>query len=348
MNNILYQQHILAIGGVETFLYELAKLTYEHQRDLTIVYRTGDNAQIERLRKFCRVVALKDIEKPIRCHRAIFNYGIDAINQFEADEYIQIIHADFKSPFLKNFTPIRSDKITRYLAVSQNNAKSFEELTGVKADVFYNPISIEQEPRIMTLVSAQRLSPEKGGRRIESMIKALDSNGIPYVWHIFSGEQLSIESENVVYHKPTLDIRKWIKYADYVVQLSDTEGFPYTLYESLCIGTPIITTRLPILGELGATDENSIILDFDMSNLDVYQVYKRSGKFKFQYKQKPDRWLDLLTDASNFVPPVYVKLRAERNYYDTSLERRISCGEVYTTSEDRANEIVNLGFAERI
>ena len=138
--NVFYQTHINIIGGVETFLYELARLANDNNRDLTIVYKTGDKAQIERLKKYCRCVALKDIEKPIICERAFFNYGIDAINQFQAKEYIQIVHADFDDSYLKDagYKPIVSEKVNKYYAVSENNAKSFKKITGKDISVLYN------------------------------------------------------------------------------------------------------------------------------------------------------------------------------------------------------------------
>ena len=253
----------------------MARLTSEHNRDLTIVYRSGDPIQIARIRKYCRIVSLAEIEKPIKCHKAFFNYAVDAIDLFEADEYIQIIHADFKSEILQGWihSNPQSDKITTRYAVSTNNAKSYTEVTGREVKgVLYNPIHIEDEPRVMTLVSAQRMSSEKGVTRIKTLVKMLDRAKIPYVWHIFADKPVDMESENVMFHKTTLDVRKWLKYADYTVLLSDTEGFPYTIYESLCLGTPIIVTPLLMLDELGATSKNSIVLDFDMSNVDVHEM----------------------------------------------------------------------------
>ena len=345
MTNVFYQDNILIIGGVETFLYELAKLCSINKRDLTIVYRTGDKEQIKRLQRYCNVVSLQSIEKPIKCKKAFFNYNISAIDDFDAEEYIQLIHADFQSPYLKDYPIVQSDKITQYIAVSMNNAKSFESITGIKPDVYYNPITIDDEPRIMTLVSAQRLSPEKGGDRMCEIIRKLDMCKIPYVWHIFSTDRLSIESDNVVYHKPTLDIRRWIKYADYMVLVSDTEGFSYGAYESLCIGTPLIITRLPILDELGSDDTNSIILDFDLSNLDVHYIYKKAGNFKFHYNKKSDKWMSILGGIYNYVPPKFVTIKALADYFDVQNNTKIKLGDTYEVSEQRALEIINAGYA---
>ena len=345
--NIFYHRHILTIGGVETFLYELAKLSSNYKRDLTIVYRTGDANQIARLKRYCRVVRYDDIEKPIVCKRSFFNYAVDIIDNVEAEEYIQIIHADFKSEILKNSSITPSDKITKYYAVSENNAKSYKELTGKdNVEVLYNPITIEEDvPRIMTLVSAQRLTSEKGGKRLEQVAKLLDKSNISYIWHVFSNDQLSYNSPNVIYHKSTLDIRKWIKYADYTVLLSDTEGFSYTAYESLLLGTPLIITELPILSELGADKTNSIILKFDLSNLDVDEIYRKAGTFKFNYSAKPTKWLQLLKGKSTYDFKM-CKIVAINNYFDMEEQKKVYVGDIYEVPMYRAEYIVNKGFAK--
>lgn len=346
--NVFYQLHINRIGGIETFLYELARLSYENKRDLTIVYRSGDPVQIARIRKYCRIMSLAEIEKPIKCHKAFFNYAVDAIDDFEADEYIQLIHADFKSDILQGWihrNP-QSTKITARYAVSTNNKKSFEEVTGFNIkDVLYNPIKVDEEPRIMTLVSAQRMSTEKGVSRIRKLVELLDEARIPYIWHIFADNPVNMGSENVMFHKATLDVRKWLKYADYTVLLSDTEGFPYTIYESLCLGTPIIVTPLLMLDELGANENNSIVLDFDMLNVDVEEIYNKAGKLKFKYEPKKTEWLSLITGKSTYTPPALITVQVMQKYNDTILNRIVSKGEVLEVTKDRAKVLVNANVA---
>lgn len=344
--NVFYQYNIYIIGGVETFLYELAKLSSNYKRDLTIVYRIGDAQQIARLKRYCRVIRYEDIEKPIKCKRAFFNYAVDIIDNVEADEYIQIVHVDFKSESLVDYPIVISDKITKYYAVSENNAKSFRELTGRDdIEVLYNPLTIEDEPRIMTLVSAQRLTSEKGGKRLEAVAKLLDDSNISYVWHIFSNDRLKYDSPNIIYHKITLDIRKWLKYADYTVLLSDTEGFPYTAYESLMLGTPLIITELPMLPELDVDETNSIVLKFDLSNLDVDEIYEKAGTFKFDYSAKPTKWLQLLKGKSTYEFKL-AKIVVTKDYFDIEEQRKVAVGDIYEVPMHRADYIVNKGFAE--
>lgn len=349
--NVFYMSAFSFIGGVETFMLELAKLANINHRDLTIVYGTCDNAQLRRLRKYCRVVQLGSIEKPIRCKRAFFNYNCNAIDDFEAEEYWQVVHADFSSSFLSSWKPIVSPKIQHYIAVSDNNAKVFESLTGIKPMVINNPMTVEEEPRILTLVSAQRISPEKGVSRLKRMIEALERNKIPYVWHMFTNGRIDgVNTENVVYHTPTPYVRRWLKYADYTVLLSDTEGFPYTIYESLCLGTPIIVTNLAMLPGLPATKDNSIVLDFDLSNMDVNEIYRKAGTFKFKFEPRGVKeWLELIDGESTYEGvSTDATIRVTKQFYDTELGCLVNPGFEYDVSPERADFIVSRGFAIRI
>ncbi len=69
-----------------------------------------------------------------------------------------------------------------------------------------------------------------------------------------------------------------MKDADYIVQLSDNEGFCYAVYEALQIGKPCIVSRWDGVEKAIRDDENGYILDMDMSNLNndfVSKIYDK-------------------------------------------------------------------------
>lgn len=343
--DIYYQEYIASIGGVETFLYELAKKY--NDRDLTIIYGGGDEKQIERMKKYVRCI--KYDNTPIKCNKAFFNYSVKIIDKVTANQYIQVVHADFLDPSLfPKYKPILSDKINKYYAVSINNANHFKQLTGKDIEVAYNPITIEKQPKLLRLIAPQRLTHEKGGKRLEYLIQEMDKADIFYQLEIFSNSSLNIDSPNVIYRKPTLNIRQYIANSDYLVLLSDTEGFCYGLYEALTIGIPVICTKLPILDEMGVNKHNGIVLDFDMSNLDVHEIYNKAGTFDFKYIPKKDIWGELLTNKkSSYKEELKMKYKvkatdkyAEHNIIDNELKRVPQAGEEFIVDKPRLDTLL--------
>lgn len=285
-NNILYFSLINSIGGVESFFYYLVKKYNDY--DLTIFYKKGDFRQIKRLQKFCRVVKYNG--EKIKCKKAFFNYNIDIIDNVEAEDYYSIIHCDYNHV---SFKPIVHPKINHYIGVSKLACDAFEEKTGIKCECIYNPILLDEPKRILHLISATRLTKEKGRNRIIKLGELLDKGRIPYIWTIFTDSPDLIDNPNIIYMKPKLDISSYIADADALVQLSDCESYCYSIVEALMLGTEVITTDLPVLKELGVKDGvNGWICDFDMSNVDVEKIYNTPLNFK--YEPPKDTWGEML------------------------------------------------------
>ena len=133
---------------------------------------------------------------------------------------------------------------------------------------------------------------------MKALAKRLDERNIPYTWDIYTNSPQSFVSENIVYRKPRLDILNYAKASDFLIQLSDNEGYCYSVIESLLIGTPVIVTPCPAFKELGLNDSNSIKLEFDCSNID--QVIDRMlEKFDFKYIPKKDNWDNVLVKGKS-------------------------------------------------
>lgn len=276
MKNVFYVSRLLKIGGIETFIYELVK-KHHKEFDITVLYNYGDAKQIERLSKYVKIKKYNG--ENIKCDKCYFFYNYDIIDKVDGEK-IGMINDDFKA---LGIPPKKHDKIDRYIAVSKLVADNF----GENAKIIYNPITIEDEKEPLLLVSATRLSGEKGPERIEKLSQILDENDIKYLWLIFTGDSYNFNNENIVLMKPRLDIRPFIKKADYLVQLSDGEAYCYSIVEALMQNTPIITTNIKILKELGITNEHGIIVDFDLNNFDVNDLFK---EYKFNFKAPISDW----------------------------------------------------------
>lgn len=343
-NTILFYGNVCKIGGVETFFYEMARKYGD--RDITLLYKTGDPEQLRRLSQYIRVKRWDG--QPISCRQAIFGYSFEPrdLDLIQAEEYIQVIHADFL--VLKNVIAPKLDKRFRYIAVSENNAVTFEKVCGIRPEVCYNPITLDKPRKVLHLISATRLGFEKGLGRMQKLAKALDDAGVRYVWTIYTDTAgRPIDSPNVVYAGTRLDIRDYVADADYLVQLSDTEGYPYSLLEALSLGTPVIVTDLPSNPDSQVVDGvNAIVLPFDMSEIPIDRIVK--GLKKFRYKPREDGWADILTTA----PSTWAEERGKRvtveavcRYQDLELNRIFEKGETHECSWERMQDLQAKGLA---
>ena len=344
-NSVFYYSNVFRIGGVETFFYEIARKYAD--RDLTLLYKSGDPEQLQRIAKYIRIKKWDGREK-IQCRQAIFGYSFELhdLDLIQAEEYIQIIHADFAA-LRDRIKPKVDKRFSRYIAVSENNAKEFEKLTGIRCEVCYNPITLDKPRKVLHLLSATRLSPEKGYGRMQMLANALDAAGVRYIWTIYTDSTLKVNSPNVVHAGTRLDIRDFIADADYLVQLSDTEGYPYSLLEALCLGTPLIVTDLPSNPESQVVDGvNAIVLPFDMSEIPIDRIVK--GLKKFRYKPQEDGWGEILTDSPSTWAEdreKIVTVAALIKYMDLELDRIFEPGQTHECSWERAQDLERKGLA---
>ena len=335
--NVFWHKKILGIGGIETFLYAIA--TKYKDRDITIYYQSGDVRQIERLSKLVRLVRWHG--EDIQCERLFLNFNADIIDHVTADEYIQILHADWSAVNL----PYKiSPKVTKVIAVSKATADPFRKATGREvADIVYLP-QLKQTPRkVLHLISATRLSREKGWNRMVKLADALDKADIPYQWTVFT--ESNVSDKRFCFLKSRLNVADYIADADYLVQLSDTEGFCYTVNESLMLGTPVIVTPCPAFDEIGVINgENGFVLPFDMGTIPTMEIYK--GLPPFEFKPKADKWGKYLLKGKSDYNPADVQYRVicVHPYYDLYFNRQIKRGEVLTVPMDRYETLMRTAY----
>lgn len=294
--NIFYIGHLQEIGGVETYLYEIAKKYGDI--DITVIYKTADKKQLSRLKKKVRCVKYNN--ETIECEKAFFNYDISIIDNVKAKKYVEIIHADYVE---QNIVPHIHPKIDEYYGVSEIACKSFTQLTGLKCELLRNPLTIDEEDskRVLFLISATRLSKGKGKDRMIKLIDELTINQIPFIWLIFTTDTNAIDNPNVIYMKPRLDVRQYInaiKGKGYGVQLSDSEGDCYFTRECEAFGVPVLVTPCPSFKAQGIEEGiNGYYLDFDMRNIDINKIYNNIPEYKGYINE--DRWNEILINKKS-------------------------------------------------
>ena len=339
-SNIVYVRDISPLGGVETWVYELAKKY--HNLDIAVVCKTIDPSQLKRLVKLVPVY-VHEVQK-IECDVAVINYDTSIIPYIEAKDGIyQAIHGDYENPAYKWKSPT-SPKIKKYICITKYLEKSVRRITGNKNLMMsYNPLTIDEVEKPLILMSATRLSPIKGRERMEKLAKALDEARVNYIWLVFTNDTNKIDSPNVVYSPVNLDCSKYFSRADYVVQLSDTEACSYTINEALFRNVPVIVTPLPYLEEIGVKDgKNAYIMEFDCSNID--SIVKRIERVpEFTFKRWKDDYMNIFTkkkressmnDRVTFTPT--------KTYNDVELNKRVSRKTPFETTLGRAMYLEGL------
>jgi len=348
-SNIFYIRDFSELGGVETFIWEMVKKYKD--LDIAVVYKNANPKQVERVRKYCKTY--QHIKQLIKCKVAIINYDVSIIDYIDEKAKIyQVVHGDYENPAY-TWKPPTHPRIKEYICITKYICESFKRITGNNnIRLSYNPLTIEEPKKKIVLISATRLSKIKGKDRMVKLARALDNNGINYIWYVFTNDRDTIQSSNVIYMKPRLDTSYWLEQADYLVQLSDTEGCSYSINEALYRNIPVIVTPLPYLEEIGVKDGvNSYIMNFDCSNIDDI-VENIQNKPSFQFKKLEDSYKDILAKSKSYYKEekdMKAKVRAlkkfekikdaERNVYPKE-------GEEWVTSFERAELLASHNVVE--
>ena len=343
LKNVIYFPSFNSIGGVETYCYEMA-LKFGEDYDITIVYQNGDPAQMRRLSDVCRVIKFREVDK-IVCDVFLFGWGWDIMDSVEAKEYVQTYHADFKA---RGISPCMDKRVTKRYGVAENTTKGIREHFNIEVETMYNPYTPKKPRKVLNLISATRLTPDKGYNRMLQLAEALEKADIPYLWTIYTDKPRDTGHPSMVCMTQRLDILDFIANADYLVQLSDSEGYSYSIVEALSVGTPVICTEFGVAAEQGVENgKTGFILPFDMKEIPVDDIYK--GVKKFKYTPRESHYEQILAEGkSNYRkdPSAIVKVKTLKHYIDLQLERDVWVGEVLEVRLDRAEQLENLNLVD--
>ena len=343
LKNVIYFPSFNSIGGVETYCYEMA-LKFGKDYDITIVYRNGDKKQMQRLREVCRVIRYQEGDK-IVCDVFIFGWGWDIIDSVEAKEYVQTYHADFKA---RGIDPCLDKRVTKRYGVAENTTIGIREHFKMDVSTMYNPYTPKKPRKVLNLISATRLSPDKGYNRMLQLADALEKADIPYIWTIFTDSPKETGHPYMVCVPTRLDILDFVADADYLVQLSDSEGYSYSIVEALSVGTPVICTEFGVAAEQGVENgKTGFILPFDMSWIPVEEIYK--GVKKFKLTPRESHYEEILSPGKSdykYEPEEEVTVRVRQNFFDLERNDMSIQGTQYQVTRSRAAYLEGLNLVE--
>ena len=334
------------IGGIETFVYNFCYYMHKYYDIIVLYDAMFEGSQMARLLKYVPVI--QNTTKRIICDTVINCRIVKKVPQnIKYKKSIQMSHTCRLDLWRQTKVPQDLDET---VFVSKAAALSFsEEERASKYKVIHNMTIPYEGDRALLLISATRPTPEKGMKRMLALGNMLKKAGISYIWLYFSIERIHNAPENMIYMPPTLDIMPYIKAADYLVQLSDSEAFCYSIVEALEAGTAIISTPLSVLPELGIKDgEHGYIVPFEVDGFDCTKLLSIP---EFEYKRDNAKlikqWRTLLGKTKpkhTYKPDGGVSVRCIKQYTDLVLNRTLKVGEVVIMTPDRAQKIEEAGY----
>lgn len=302
---IIYQKLLYRIGGIETWGLNLAKIFED--RDITFVFSEADSIQLMEFAKYANVI-IDDGERWYNCDvfiSANYDGGAVILDRIKAKKRYQTIHSDFEA--LKkvngwtNFELDLDGRFDRIISASETAQKGLKRGFGYESVVITNPlVKLEEKPLIFLTLS--RASEEKGIFRMAQLARRFEGSGKRFIWLVCStldnAEKEVRDSIRSIPQMVIVEPQFYSKYlmfvADYVVQLSDTEAYCYSIHESLISGVPVIATPFEQAKKIIKPGENGYIVNFDLSDVNVDEIFNKVPKgFKYEEKINP-LWKEVL------------------------------------------------------
>lgn len=350
---IFYQSAFHQIGGVETMAYNWC-FWLRNFFDITVLYCSADS---ERLKKMSKLVKMEvyDENKTYECDIFIRNSVWGPIpKNIKADRMIEMRHANYKYLLDKGilYNEYKDMGIKEIVGCGEFVSKMSHEALGDNPTTIKNILLPRRETnKVLKLISCMRIDPAKGWNRMLKMMDMMRNAGIKFEWNIFTNStNYKCDYEEVHFWKQRYDIWDYLASADYTVLLSDSEGLPYTVQESLQYQVPCIVTDVGGCTELIKDGVNGYVVPLDM-NFDINKI-KNIPKCEEYENGALEGWLDYLgydkkvnkKEIEDIIQKfkeekeveIRVKCIMRNGYFDIELNRKIKLDEEFKVSEERA------------
>ena len=329
---LLYTSYLHLIGGIETFVLNFIDLMSPYY-DIGVLCPTiTDNMALEIIKR----VPLYHEPNGITCDTLVMIRAMDEMPAVNYNHSVRMCHS-LKSETSK-FIKSDCDKI---IHVSEASKESFNS----KGEVIYNPL-LKSERKTLLLVSATRIPAPDKGKNAERMLRLaemLNHYSVPFVWLNFSDMPLNNAPKGFMNVGTYSDLQPFIRKADYLVQLSDREGFGYSVLEALINKVPVIVTPFKTTEELGVKNGvNGYVVPFNMD----FDPRKLLNVPKFDYNYDNDttraKWCEIfgnLKPLHDYIPPTTKMVKVLRDYYDVELKENLQQNEEREMKIERAYKL---------
>jgi len=275
---ILYSKIVHRVSGLQTFekafISHLSKFC-----DIKYVYDAGDPNVIKDFGEICTTI--KNSGQRIRGDICIYSSIEHETHNIQAKSYIQVYHTELSKWKVK---PNTKDPVDVHIAVSEVVQKDLRDKFNIESEVIPNLVPVFKEKRVIRFLTATRINVGKGLDRIFTLTKKLREENLLFTWDIYGdGSKTIIQMYKELFsdypevsfkgYRKSEEMPNFMKGADYVVQLSDAEGYCYSVYEALHAGIPVIVTRWEGVEQVVEDGVNGHILDMNMDNVDVHLFY---------------------------------------------------------------------------
>ena len=343
---ILYCNRLIKVGGIETFTQNFVR-AFKNTYDIAVVVEEEiDEIQERELLKVVPVYMRRDGED-FECDTVICNnlWPEKIPESIKYKRKIQMLHTAKMNP---NWEIPECDML---VSVSQHAVDTFEYAKDV--EVIHNITSTEKPRKVLRLITLSRLSEEKGLGRMIQLAGYFKKKDIPFVWSVYTNckddVRKRLEAADITCMGPTYDGRKFIPGNDYLVQLSDDEGYCYSIVEALELKVPVITTPIATLEEIGFIDgEHGHIIPFDISGECVEKIYKNVPKVVFKSKtaEIKKKWASVLNLEPMKTEHKCIEAVCVQRFTDIYKNRVIEVGEVFPVMKNRFEYLKERGFVE--
>jgi len=208
---VIHATFLEKIGGIETWVYYIAKKYNIGQ--ITLLYSRADKEQLDRLEPYIKTIQYTG--QKIKCNKIIFTMAQHVVPELyeSAKEKYLLVHANYGKVYEYGYEKFL--EMNKVYAVSNVARDSLKRLTEQEVFTLYNPVEIDKPRKLLKLISATRLTQEKGEGRIKKLSEELDKKGIPYIWHIFTDRPPEKVSKNIILMQPRYNMSDYIAQADY-------------------------------------------------------------------------------------------------------------------------------------
>lgn len=264
--------------------------------DVTVLYCTGDYKRIQLMK---RLVKLEKYEegKTYECDIFIRNSVWGTIpKNIKAKRMIEMRHANYKYLLDKGllYQQYKDMGINEIVGCGEYVSKMSDEVLHDNPTTIKNILLPRKETnKVLRLISCTRLDPAKGWERMLKLCEMMKQANIKFEWNVFTNASLyKSPYDELRLWKSRTDIWDYLADADYTVLLSDSEGLPYTVQESLEYQVPCIVTDVGGCTELIKDGVNGYVVPLDM-NFDINKI-KKIPKCKEYDNHSLEDWLKYL------------------------------------------------------